>query len=256
MPLNYLRHLSGKQRTRLANRQLGAILGLVAGAVNAGGFLAVKQYTSHMTGFVSVIAENLVLGNALLVISGVSSILSFLGGAASTSVMVNWARHRRLFSEYALPLMIEALLLLLFGLLGTNLQSFIAITLPTTVLLLCFIMGLQNALMTKLSQAEIRTTHVTGVITDLGIELGKMIYWNHTHRPDSDGHVHANREKLITHLLILGMFFSGCLIGAVGFKTFGFSTVLPFSTLLVLLACIPLSDDALAILRKRKSPPD
>ncbi|GGC01220.1 DUF1275 family protein [Oxalicibacterium flavum] len=256
MPLNYLRHLSGNQRTRRANRQLGAMLALVAGAVNAGGFLAVKQYTSHMTGFVSAIADNLVLGNTLLVIGGVSSILSFLGGAASTSVMVNWARHRRLFSEYALPLMIEALLLLLFGLLGANLQSFIAITLPATVLLLCFIMGLQNALVTKLSQAEIRTTHVTGVITDLGIELGKMIYWNHTHRPDSDGHVHANREKLITHLLILGMFFSGCLIGAVGFKTFGFSTVLPFSALLVLLACIPLGDDALAILRKRRSAAD
>lgn len=256
MPLNYLRRLSGNQRTRRSNRQLGSILALMAGVVNAGGFLAVKQYTSHMTGFVSAIADHLILGDALLVIGGIFSILSFLAGAASTAIMVNWARHRRLRSEYALPLMIEALLLLQFGLLGANLQSFIAITLPATVLLLCFIMGLQNALITKLSQAEIRTTHVTGVITDLGIEVGKMIYWNHTHRPDSDGHVHANREKLFTHLLILGMFFSGCLIGAIGFKTFGFSAVLPLSGFLLLLACLPLGDDVIAFLRRKKTTSD
>jgi len=38
--------------------------------------------------------------------------------------------------------------------------------------LLCFIMGLQNAVITKISHAEIRTTHVTGLVTDVGIELG------------------------------------------------------------------------------------
>ena len=36
--------------------------------------------------------------------------------------------------------------------------------------------GLQNALITKLSRAEIRTTHITGIVTDIGIELGKLLY--------------------------------------------------------------------------------
>lgn len=251
MFLNYLRRLSGNQRTRSANRQLGALLALVAGAVNAGGFLAVNQYTSHMTGFVSAIADNLVLGNALLVLGGIGSILSFLCGASTTAVIINWSRHRGLGSEYALPLVIEALLLLLFGLLGANLQAFVAITLPATVLLLCFIMGLQNALVTQLSNAEIRTTHITGVITDLGIELGKMLYWNRSNQPHADGHVHADRDKLLTLSAILTMFFIGCLIGAIGFKTFGFTTVLPFAVLLVCMAMVPLVDDAIALSRNK-----
>ena len=36
-------------------------------------------------------------------------------------------------------------------------------------------MGLQNAIMTKISKAEIRTTHMTGVVTDIGIELGRLL---------------------------------------------------------------------------------
>lgn len=253
MALNYLRNLTGPHRSRHANRHLGAVLALVAGAVNAGGFLAVHQYTSHMTGFVSAIADNLVLGNVLLVLGGLGSILSFLCGAATTAVIVNWSRHRGLGSVYALPLVIEALLLLQFGLLGANLNAFIAITLPATVLLLCFIMGLQNALVTKMSSAEIRTTHVTGVITDLGIEIGKMIYWNRSNHRQAEGHVHANPDKLLTLALLLGMFFSGCLIGAIGFKTLGFATVLPFAALLTAIALMPLIDDVIALLRSKPS---
>jgi hypothetical protein len=44
--------------------------------------------------------------------------------------------------------------------------------------LLAFTMGLQNAVVSKISASQIRTTHMTGVITDLGIELGKLLYWN------------------------------------------------------------------------------
>ncbi|MFX4396989.1 YoaK family protein, partial [Acinetobacter baumannii] len=54
------------------------------------------------------------------------------------------------------------------------LPAFAVVAVP----LLCFIMGLQNAIITKVSQARIRTTHVTGITTDIGIELGKLAYWN------------------------------------------------------------------------------
>ncbi|MFX1764116.1 YoaK family protein [Paraburkholderia sp. A1RI-2L] len=46
------------------------------------------------------------------------------------------------------------------------------------VALLCYVMGVQNAMITKISRAERRTTHMTGIVTDLGIELGKGLYWN------------------------------------------------------------------------------
>ena len=57
------RHLTGQHRTSDSNRRLGLLLAFNAGAINAGGFLAVSQYTSHMTGLVSEMADHLALLN-------------------------------------------------------------------------------------------------------------------------------------------------------------------------------------------------
>ena len=62
MPVQFARNLTGATRAARANGQLGMVLAFIAGALNAGGFLAVHQYTSHMTGIVSAIADNAVLG--------------------------------------------------------------------------------------------------------------------------------------------------------------------------------------------------
>jgi uncharacterized membrane protein YoaK (UPF0700 family) len=253
MPTYFLRRLTGRTRTRRANRQLGAFLAFVAGAVNAGGFLAVKRYTSHMTGIVSSIADDLALGDMLLAFSGLCALLSFLFGAATTAMLVNWARQRKLHSEYALSLALEAALLMAFGLLGTNLASNASLLLPVTVILLCYIMGVQNAVVTKISVAEIRTTHVTGLVTDLGIELGKLMYWNRPQFENSEYFVKANRDKLAIHGLILTMFFIGGVMGALGFKALGFMATLPLAGMLLLLATFPILDDIFPMRRLRRS---
>jgi uncharacterized membrane protein YoaK (UPF0700 family) len=243
MPAEFIRNLTHKVRTRRTNRQLGGVLAFVAGAVNAGGFLAVQRYTSHMTGIVSGIADDLVLGQLMVAMAGVSSLLAFVTGAAITAVLINWARRRQMNGEFALPLMLEAALLLVFGLLGANLELIVDVFVPSTVLLLCFIMGLQNAVVTKVSQAEIRTTHMTGVITDLGIELGRLLYWNRTHEANQQHYVRANRDKLRVHALILGLFFVGGIAGALAFKRLGFSATVPIAALLTAMALPPLLQD-------------
>jgi uncharacterized membrane protein YoaK (UPF0700 family) len=243
MPVAFLTRLTHPQRTRSANRQLGSVLAFVAGAVNAGGFLAVHRYTSHMSGIVSEIADDLVLGHVVLALGGVSLLLAFVAGAATTALQINWARRQHLHGEYALPLMTEAALLLLFGVLGANLELLVDVFAPSTVLLLCFVMGLQNAVVTKISQAEIRTTHMTGVITDLGLELGRLFYWNRSSEADAVHFVRANRDKLSIHLTVLGMFFSGGLVGAVAFKSLGFIATLPIAILLMVMAAPPLLRD-------------
>jgi len=249
MPLLTLQQLAARERTRQRNRQLGALLAFMAGAVNAGGFLAVQRYTSHMTGVVSSIADDLVLGQGLLVLAGVGALLAFVAGAAVTAILINWARRRQMQGEYALSLLLEAALLLVFGLLGANLNELIEVFMPTTVLLLCFIMGLQNAIVTKISQAEIRTTHMTGVITDLGIELGRLLYWNSSHAHGGEP-VRANRDRLRILSLILGLFFAGGLAGAWAFKTVGYGAVLPLAAVLAVVALPPLLHDV----RERLSP--
>jgi len=243
MPIPYLRRLTGKDRSPETNLQLARYLTFVAGATNAGGFLAVQQYTSHMSGILSAMADNLALGSLGLVLDGFGALLSFLSGAACSAVLINWGRREQLQSTYALPLMVEAGLLVCFGLLGSNLEHHEWLFVPATVMVLCFIMGLQNAMVTKVSNAEIRTTHVTGMVTDIGIEFGKLFYWNLS-RVDSDKPlVLANRQKLRVLATLVGLFFLGGLAGALGFKHVGFSATLPLATLLIVLAVVPVLDD-------------
>lgn len=249
MPLLYLRRLTGKERDIHANRELALYLAFIAGATNAGGYLAVKQYTSHMSGIVSAAADQLALGDLALVLAALGSLLSFLAGAACSAIMINWARRSRLQSQYACPLVLEAALLMCFGLIGGNLDRRMGLFVSATVMLLCFIMGLQNAMITKLSKAEIRTTHVTGMVTDIGIELGKWLYWNSPRTSIDEAPVAADlpRMKLLGSLLAL--FFLGGLAGALGFKYLGFISTLPLAVLLLVLAIVPIADDVAHWLR-------
>lgn len=237
------RRLTGQHRTVASNRRLGLLLAFNAGAVNAGGFLVVRLYTSHMTGFVSLLADNLVLGNMVLVLSALGALLAFVSGAAVTAILVNWALQQRLHSSYALVLLIEALLMLVFGLVGAvTLDWRTPFAVPVTVLLLSFIMGLQNAVVTKMSSAQIRTTHMTGVITDLGIEMGKMLYWNRSGTPAA-AQVRANHVRLRLYASLLAMFTSGGVVGAAGFKYIGFIWVVPLAALILALSLPPLAGD-------------
>lgn len=252
MPGQFLRTLVSAERTVRANRQLGCTLAFVAGAVNAGGFLAIGRYTSHMTGIVSSIADDLALSLVWPALTGAVLLLVFTAGAMVTAILANWARLRRMHSEYALPLMLEAVLLIVFGLLGDRLDTNRTLLAPATAIVLCFLMGLQNAVVTKISKAVIRTTHMTGVITDLGIELGKLVYRNpdrHRSHEIQPYRVVADRDRLKILSMLLACFFVGALTGAVAFKHLGFASTLPFAAVLVTLAILPIVDD----LRARRS---
>ena len=236
-----LRGWTTVQRTAQNNLRLGMTLCFVAGATNAGGFLAVGQYTSHMTGIVSSVADNLVLGQFTLALGGLAALLAFVSGAMTTAWIVNWGLRRQLQSAYGRPLLLEAGLLLVFGLFGTGINVWAGLFAPLTVLLLCYLMGLQNAVITKISHAEIRTTHITGLVTDMGIELGKLLYVNRLKR---DNPVVADRHRLGIHLKLVGSFFVGGLSGAIGFKTVGFVATVPLSLFLLVLVLRPVLNDA------------
>lgn len=238
-----LRFLTNRHRSPSTNRALGMLLAFNAGAVNAGGFLVLHRYTSHMTGFASQMADAAVLGNSILLLNALGAILAFLAGAAVCAILVNWGRQHHLHSVYALPLMLEALLMLPFGLMGAvTLTWTTPFAVPLTVLLLSFIMGLQNAVASKTSGGSIRTTHMTGNITDFGMELGKMLYWNRSYRSKLDMVRHDQQRMKMAGGLV-GMFVSGGVVGALGFKHVGFICVVPLAALLLLLAVPPFLRD-------------
>ncbi|KAA2214153.1 DUF1275 domain-containing protein [Pseudoroseomonas oryzae] len=245
-----VRRLVAAGRSEATDRQLARALAFVAGAVNAGGLLTVGQYTAHMSGVISSLAEHAVLGAWVLVGAGVAALFSFTAGAAASAMLINWARRHRGSSQYALPLLLEAALLALFGTAGLMLEGdprFMAAAVP----LLCLIMGLQNATITKVSGARMRTTHMTGVVTDIGIELGKLTYRNRG-SAKAGYRVMADRAKLRLLASLLGVFLLGGVVGALGFTAFGFAAALPLAALLALLGSTPAVEAALV--RKFRPP--
>lgn len=241
-----IRHLTSRHRAPSTNFALGLLLAFNAGAVNAGGFLVLHMYTSHMTGFASQLAEGLVLKNGTFLLNALGAILAFTTGAMVCSMLVNWGRQRRLYCVYALPLMLEALLMFPFGLMGTVMLTWnTPFAVPLTVLLLSFIMGLQNAVGSKTSGGSTRTTHMTGNITDLGMELGKVIFWTRNSQNSQAPHprVQHNWRRMRISAGLLAMFVVGGIVGALGFKFIGFICVVPLAALLLALSVPPFLRD-------------
>ncbi len=103
-----------------------------------------------------------------------------------------------------IPTIIECVILLSIGLVS----NFITIETPNVIVcLLLFAMGLQNSFVTKISNAVVRTTHLTGLFTDLGIDLSLLLFKKH----------HQKRLKLKENiklrLYIISSFFLGGLMG-------------------------------------------
>lgn len=245
----YLLTVAGPVRSPRHNVQLAALLALNAGVLNSVGFVAVSVYTSHMTGLTASVADHLVLGGSAIVLTGLMAIATFVAGAAACAVLFNWGRRRGLRGRYANVLVLEAVLILLFGLLAEELTwrhrelVFVGV--------LCFTMGMQNAIVTKISGAQIRTTHVTGMVTDIGIELGKLSY---IHRTGDLDPVVADPRKLGMLTLLVGLFFVGGVVGALGYLEFGFATLIPLALVLLAAAAAPLAADVRRHRRSRRVP--
>jgi uncharacterized membrane protein YoaK (UPF0700 family) len=248
----------GALRSEALNRQLAWAMAFVAGAVNAGGFLAVSHYTSHMTGVVSSMADELADGDLTTALAALAMMLSFFAGAFVCTTLISFGQRRRMRSRYALTLVLEAVLMLVFGFMGNQLQQEIRFTLPSTVMLLCFIMGLHNAVTSIISGAAVRTTHLTGTVTDIGIELSRLTYVNVHHRHGRERIV-ANRQKLRLLLLILASFLAGGVVGALGFRHIGFKVTVPLAGFVCFLAARPLLLELRLLLhrlRRQWSPDD
>lgn len=229
-----LRRLAGRQRSDTANWGLGALLALNAGTVDVSGFLAYRQFTSHMSGLTATIAATLVTEGPRVILRPLAALCAFVGGAALCSILVNWSRRRDHESLFAVPLLLESALLGGIALLAGSM--------PVTLLLaiMAFSMGLQNAASAKLSNAQLRTTHVTGMVTDIGIELGRALYWNHSpeHEP-----IRSHARLLSFKTLLVGLFLLGGIVAAYGYPRFGLHLLWPFAASLAAVTLIPVATD-------------
>jgi uncharacterized membrane protein YoaK (UPF0700 family) len=209
----------GFGRDARLNASIAAYLATIAGFVNSGGFLLVGTFTSHVTGNVGRLGVELASSNWTSAVVVLALVVSFFLGSFGASLVIEGSSERTQHA-YGIALLIQGLLLTAFVWAAEAHDSF-AGWVSARAALLCAAMGMQNSLVTRLSGAVVRTTHLTGVTTDLGIEAARWVRW-HRERSGLPALFRGRSRPTRPHwqqvrllLTIMMTFVSGALAGAV-----------------------------------------
>lgn len=183
------------------------MLAFVAGMINLVGLLGFRhQAVTHVTGSTSLLSAAIADADGIQVIHLTAIIASFVAGAALSGIIVQDSTLR-LGRRYGVALLIESALLagavpLLNG--GH----------VTGMLLASAASGLQNAMASAYSGAVVRTTHVSGMLTDLGIMAGHALR-----------RLPVDRRRIGLYLSIVGGFLAGGIAGTLCFRHWGYSSL-------------------------------
>lgn len=186
----------------------GFVLTLAAGVINAVGFLGVHHLAlSHMSGTVTTLGMELARVRYDIAFHALGILLAFFAGSLVSGFIIKQGTLR-LGRRYGVVLSLESVALFLsvyFLRRGAYAGDYLAA-------LAC---GLQNAMVTSYSGATMRTTHMTGMVTDLGIACGHFL---------RGAGVDWYKFRLYG-ILFLG-FFAGGVVGALSYGAFGYDTLL------------------------------
>ena len=206
---------TGVHRTHQHNVRLAALLCLTAGFVNVAGYLAFTVLTTNVTGHVAIFAEKLALGDVATAQIVALWMLLFWLGAFVSSLIVNSVEGHR---AYVIPIVTEVAILIVVAIEGQRLHPTASIAALFAGSLL-FAMGMQNALVSMISGSVVRTTHLTGMFTDLGIELALLI------KSPNENNSELYKKIYLRWVIIL-FFFLGGISGGFLFKYLRYYTFL------------------------------
>lgn len=209
----------------------GAYLACCAGTVNAISFYALGSFTSHVTGTWTKVGMNLETGAFEDALRNLLLMVSFILGAMLSGCMIPKSNVLLGYAMYGWALVGNALLLLAAVLLHS--ETFLAACLTAAA---C---GLQNGMITSYSGAIIRTTHITGLATDVGLILGRSFVaflWRvcakiqrmRQGRPQEPllPKICEDSKKLMLLLLLAGSFLIGTVFGVLLFRLRGIDALL------------------------------
>ena len=186
----------------------GFFLALNAGFVNAIGLLAFEhQAVSHLTGTTTFLSLAIAHSYTQEIVRLLLIMASFVIGAAYSGLVIG-NTALKLGRPYSLALMTESALLFMSMYMlnhGSLLGQFFASA-------AC---GLQNAMTSTYSGAVVRTTHVSGLFTDLGVALGLRFRGQKT-----------DSRRLILYCILISGFIVGGVAGSLLFAEFMFSALL------------------------------
>jgi uncharacterized membrane protein YoaK (UPF0700 family) len=182
-------------------------LAWAAGTINAVGFLGLHHGLSHMSGPVTALGNELARSAMFPAWDVLIVIASFFAGCTLSSLIIGQG-FLQLGRGYGFVLLVESAAL--FAAWWLLLRDKIS-----GECLAAFACGLQNAMVSSYSGAVIRTTHVTGIITDLGISLGQLL------RGQA-----VDRRRAGLYSILLAGFFVGGVCGSLGFYRVGYNALL------------------------------
>jgi uncharacterized membrane protein YoaK (UPF0700 family) len=195
------------------------MLSFVAGMVNITGILAVQTLTTNITGHFAYFAEHFSGKNYGMAVVSLLFVVSFLSGAFVSNLLIEITLKIKPAICHVFPMIIEIVILNLVCLAG-NLSPLPATDSQMIACALLFAMGIQNALVTSVSQSVVRTTHLTGLFTDLGIELSQVFFYCKT-----SGFEQLKRS-IFLKLAIISCFFLGGITSGFIYNLFRLKTLL------------------------------
>lgn len=200
-------------------------MSLQAGVFNVGGFLACQRFVSHVTGFATYYGVEATMPGSRHAGGMLAVPLFFLFGAMISGFLVDLRLKQKKRPKYYLAFGIIfalSLIVLAGGLLGYwgkfghILESRRDYTL---LMLLCLICGIQNGTITTVSRSVVRTTHLTGITTDLGIGLVRVLN-KHKIKPDT---IPNEGKANLMRLGLIMFFILGSVIGAYLFHRYQYA---------------------------------
>ncbi|MCW3122116.1 MAG: hypothetical protein JWQ38_1608 [Flavipsychrobacter sp.] len=206
-----LRH-TGEKRSFKHNLRLAVLLCLNAGFINAAGFFAFEVLTTNVTGHAALLAVNIASAHFRSARMVALWLLLFLAGAFSSSIIITKVGRDK-SSAYTVPILIIIFIILFVAIFGTGYDH----TLQETEYFagsLLFAMGMQNALVSMISGSVVRTTHLTGMFTDLGIDLSSLVMSRKAVSP-------GTKNRIVLRLTIIFFFLFGGIIGGLMFRKYG-----------------------------------
>lgn len=214
----------GKSRRFEHNLKIAMLLSFVAGFVNVVGFISIHKLTTHVTGHFAFLVDDVFNLNYYDATITFLYILTFFFGAFISNILVEGIRRGDGKKNYIIPVALEIIILFIISIAG----HYFHLKCPNVIAFsFLFAMGLQNSLVTKISNAVVRTTHLTGLFTDLGIEASQLIFYKSKEK----------RQRLLSTInlraRIITFFFIGGVIAAFGYSKLKYISLLIPAGLLI-----------------------
>lgn len=208
----------GKNRTFLHNLRLATLLSFVAGIVNITGVLTLNTLTTNVTGHFAFFAEEIMKNDYSGAITFLFFTVFFLFGSFTSNFLAELMASKNPELSHVIPIALEIVILIGVGIFGIQSNLYL-IEGKIMAFAMLFAMGIQNSMVTKISQSTVRTTHLTGLFTDLGIELSQLFFYK---KPDENKRL---KTSIYLRFSIITFFFMGCFLGGFAYQKLEMKTL-------------------------------